>query len=185
MVAAPALPPQVFVPERARTRSEAVRHRTGRPSTLRLVTTGLVTTVLAESEGRPDVTDAAFQTLPALLAVSRIRVAASPRAMLEVPVRAQGVRLTLRGRVALGGLTLLGALGFLSLAHTGASDASSTSNASLHTAASVTVHDGDTLWAIANRVEPGSDPRSVIDRIRSLNKLDSAGLEAGQTLRLR
>ncbi|MGW5641912.1 LysM peptidoglycan-binding domain-containing protein [Saccharopolyspora sp. NPDC003752] len=46
----------------------------------------------------------------------------------------------------------------------------------------VEVHAGDTLWGIAGRVAPGSDPRAMVAKIVELNGLDEAALEAGRLL---
>jgi nucleoid-associated protein YgaU len=46
----------------------------------------------------------------------------------------------------------------------------------------VVVRPGDTLWAIATRIEPASDPRAVADGIASANAIDPAGLAPGQRL---
>lgn len=46
----------------------------------------------------------------------------------------------------------------------------------------VTVHAGESLWSFAEDLAPQSDPRDVVDDIRSLNQLSSAGLEPGQRL---
>lgn len=46
----------------------------------------------------------------------------------------------------------------------------------------VTVHQGDTLWAIAERVDPDADPRDTVARIASMNNLDSSALPAGSVL---
>jgi nucleoid-associated protein YgaU len=192
MVAAPALPPQVYVPERARTGSAVVRHLVGRPSTLRLVTTGLVTTVFAPPEAvehperRPGTQDEAFRTRTARLAIVELSGVPNPELVTITAQPQKNLRLTPRGRAVLVVLTIFGALAFLLIAHAGSSSATGSGpTGSLRSASSVTVHDGDTLWEIANRVEPGDDPRAVVDRIRSLNHLDSAALQAGQTLRLR
>ena len=44
------------------------------------------------------------------------------------------------------------------------------------------VRDGDTLWSIATRFRPSSDPRLVVDRIAGANRLDPAALVSGQQL---
>jgi len=49
---------------------------------------------------------------------------------------------------------------------------------------SITVGAGDTLWSIAEHVDPASDPRDVIAAIMTLNELTSSRLEAGQLLLL-
>lgn len=51
-------------------------------------------------------------------------------------------------------------------------------------AASVVVQPGDSLWTIAVRALPGSDPRDVVGELRSINHLSSADLVVGQRLRL-
>jgi hypothetical protein len=45
----------------------------------------------------------------------------------------------------------------------------------------VIVHDGDTLWTIAQRLAPHSDPRAVVDRLAS--ELGSADLQPGEVIR--
>lgn len=49
----------------------------------------------------------------------------------------------------------------------------------------VTVHAGDTLWAIASRVAPDVDPRAEVATLQRLNGLRGAALVPGQQLRLR
>jgi nucleoid-associated protein YgaU len=46
----------------------------------------------------------------------------------------------------------------------------------------VRVHAGDTLWGIANRVDPDADPRAVVHRIVELNGLGAPSVEAGSHL---
>ena len=46
----------------------------------------------------------------------------------------------------------------------------------------VTVQPGQTLWQIAKQVAPGDDPRDTVDRIRSLNGLDTTTVLPGQRL---
>jgi LysM repeat protein len=47
---------------------------------------------------------------------------------------------------------------------------------------SVVVHEGDTLWNIADRHAPNFDRRAVMDEIRRLNDLDGSTVEVGQKL---
>ncbi|MBV9594454.1 MAG: LysM peptidoglycan-binding domain-containing protein [Actinobacteria bacterium] len=50
----------------------------------------------------------------------------------------------------------------------------------------VVVQGGDSLWAIAGRLEPGADPRPVVTRLERVNHLaDGQALLPGQTLRTR
>jgi Tfp pilus assembly protein FimV len=44
------------------------------------------------------------------------------------------------------------------------------------------VRPGDTLWSIATRLEPSTDPRVVIDAITSANGVDPGALVPGQQL---
>lgn len=41
---------------------------------------------------------------------------------------------------------------------------------------------GDTLWGIASRLRPGSDPRPIILQIQQLNGVDAGSLAPGQRL---
>jgi LysM domain-containing protein len=50
------------------------------------------------------------------------------------------------------------------------------------TLAVVQVQAGETLQQIAHRVAPDAPVASVVERIRELNELESASLDAGQTL---
>lgn len=45
-----------------------------------------------------------------------------------------------------------------------------------------TVVPGDTLWDLAVALDPVGDPRLVVEHIREINGLSSAGLEVGQQL---
>jgi LysM domain len=89
------------------------------------------------------------------------------------------VRLTRRGRVVLV-MSVMFALVIagLTLGH-GSSLAASHAPAAHHT---VTVEAGETLWAVAARVAPHSDPRIVVADIESFNHLQSANVEPGQQL---
>src|SRR5690349_13324516 len=46
----------------------------------------------------------------------------------------------------------------------------------------IQVQTGETLQQVAHRVAPDSPVAQVVDRIRELNQLDSAAVDAGQTL---
>lgn len=48
----------------------------------------------------------------------------------------------------------------------------------------VTVHSGDTLWAIAGSHYPGDDVRARVAQLEAVNHLSSAGISPGQTLTL-
>ncbi len=51
-------------------------------------------------------------------------------------------------------------------------------------ASSVTVESGDTLWSLAQRLDPQANPREVIAAIMTLNRLDTPTLQPGQVLLL-
>ena len=103
------------------------------------------------------------------------------------PVRSAGgsvpLRLTRRGRLVIGGLGVVTALGLAAFAVPvlvggGAADPA----LELAGRASVVVHSGDTLWSIAEAVAPDTDPRAVVDAIQEANGLSGVGLVPGQVL---
>jgi nucleoid-associated protein YgaU len=49
---------------------------------------------------------------------------------------------------------------------------------------SYVVRAGDTLWSIAGRIAPGSDPRPVVDAIARANGVDAGAIVPGQVLRV-
>jgi len=89
------------------------------------------------------------------------------------------LRLTLRGRVVL--LAVLVVLLFAALSSLRTVTQAGTSNTGPATR-TITVHVGQTLWQIAEQVAPRDDPRDVVDRIRELNALNTAVVQAGQRL---
>jgi hypothetical protein len=48
----------------------------------------------------------------------------------------------------------------------------------------IIVREGDTLWSLAERIGPGTDPRLVIRDIKEQNNLHNSNLIAGQKLKL-
>jgi hypothetical protein len=95
----------------------------------------------------------------------------------------RSVRLTRRGRVVLVLAMVTIALVAFTVGRAGSSHAA-TERTVPTPYAQTTVHAGETLWSVATRVAPGRDPRVVVERIRELNHLDSASLQAGQQLLL-
>jgi nucleoid-associated protein YgaU len=93
--------------------------------------------------------------------------------------RRRPVRLTGRGRVVvLLVLVAVCVLGF-SLGHVSTQAASSTGRAQV---TAVTVERGETLWRLAQRVAPHTDPRLVVAAIERANHLHGAEVFAGQSL---
>lgn len=58
------------------------------------------------------------------------------------------------------------------------------SSGSTQVVGSVVVQPGDTLWSVAQRAEPGADPRTVVDRIKELNGLRGDAIVAGAVLQV-
>ena len=46
------------------------------------------------------------------------------------------------------------------------------------------VHQGQTLWSIADRDYPNQDPRSVVEQLMSINHLKSPIIWPGERLKL-
>lgn len=136
---------------------------------------------------------------PAAQPTARAVAGPSPRRVLRGPRGAShhgaGVaaarpvgtlRLTARGRVVL--LLAAAALTLLALsvgrAASQAAPAGAGAGAGRPVVEQVTVQPGETLWAIARRVAPGSDPRQVTAQLMRLNRLPDPQLRAGQQLLL-
>jgi len=47
---------------------------------------------------------------------------------------------------------------------------------------SYVVREGDTLWSIAERLAPGTDPRPVVDAVVLANRVDAGALVPGRIL---
>jgi len=83
--------------------------------------------------------------------------------------------------VSLAGLAALITLWLGSLANFSANSSAAPVSAPDQLAV-VQVQAGETLQQLAQRVAPGASAAQTVDRIRDLNKLDSAAIDAGQTL---
>ena len=101
-----------------------------------------------------------------------------PAVVATAPPRGR-LRLTRRGRLVL--VLLFVALCFVAFSLGRTSSQASTSPSGPATRA-VTVEPGQTLWQIAKTAVPGADPRDTIDRIRELNGMSTAPVQAGQRL---
>ncbi|HEY3574786.1 MAG TPA: LysM peptidoglycan-binding domain-containing protein [Arthrobacter sp.] len=102
------------------------------------------------------------------------------------PGKQPRLRLTRRGRIVLIGLplVLLAAviLSLTGLLNSPAKAADSASGLSVTPTVSVTVQPGESLWAIAGKVDPDRDPRDVIADIVQLNDLQAGKVMPGQQL---
>jgi hypothetical protein len=86
--------------------------------------------------------------------------------------------LTTRGRRVLAILALIPMV--IAMVLTGDHQASATGTAP--TTKQVVVHAGESLWEIAVRVDPNSDPRQTMWNIKQLNHMSDSRLDSGQSL---
>lgn len=105
----------------------------------------------------------------------------------EAHVRGQApLRLTRRGWIVLVVLPLMLLTAFLmslsGFLTSPAKAADSVSQLSVTPTLTVTVQQGQSLWAIAGTVAPERDPRDVVADIVQLNNLDGGGVNPGQQL---
>lgn len=87
-------------------------------------------------------------------------------------------RLTRRGVVVLTALVLALGVGLIWLARLSAPQPANAPSAPR----AVTVMPGDTLWSIATRVAPDTDPRAEVAALQQRNGLTSVDLVPGQVL---
>jgi hypothetical protein len=93
------------------------------------------------------------------------------------PARRRRVRLTRRGRLLLLAL-LVAATAFAAVLVASASRAADP----VGSRPTAVVRPGDTLWSVAERHVPGSDPFGAIEEIRRLNELSDYTVQPGQRL---
>jgi hypothetical protein len=97
------------------------------------------------------------------------------------------LRLTRRGRVVLTGLTALLVTVVMVVLGIGTGTAQATSTAPARGGADpnlvrVTVGPGENLWWVAEKADPGADPRDIIQEVVSLNRLADATVYPGEEL---
>ena len=103
-------------------------------------------------------------------------------------VRPAPLRLTRRGRIAVGtliglGVAALAAVIWLAIAGQAQASGSAKDGRTVGgTVARVVVKPGQTLWGIAAQVDPGADPRVIIPQIVDMNSLSSTAISVGQVL---
>ncbi|MGH4026223.1 MAG: LysM peptidoglycan-binding domain-containing protein [Pseudonocardiaceae bacterium] len=76
-------------------------------------------------------------------------------------------------------LAVVGVLGWLGQAASAGSSAETPAETSV-----VRVGAGETVWDVAVRVAPESDPRAVVQRIRELNGMTSSAVQPGERLQV-
>ncbi|RXZ46347.1 LysM peptidoglycan-binding domain-containing protein [Agromyces fucosus] len=94
------------------------------------------------------------------------------------------LRLTRRGRVVFTMLAALPLVVWVLVLVLGSGAAAADVDSAGATFEYVTVGQGDSLWAIAEAIDPSGDVREVIAEIVRLNGLDDAVVEPGQRLAL-
>lgn len=112
----------------------------------------------------------------------RISRATATRAPGPAPgaTRGTALRLTRRGRAAVVLVALFAALVVLAMRGAPAASTDVVNHPHLQT---VVVTPGDTLWSIAHRIPPASDPRATVAEIERLNALPDGGtIIVGQPL---
>jgi hypothetical protein len=92
------------------------------------------------------------------------------------------LRLTRRGRVVLTGLIALLITGLGVGTGTAEAANSAPSRGERGDVARVTVGQGESLWSVAENVDPGVDPRGIILEVISLNQLTGTTIYPGEQL---
>lgn len=92
------------------------------------------------------------------------------------------LRLTRRGRMVFSVLLVIPALIGAAFLGLNASPAVAEGSSAPVSMSYVTIQPGESLWAIAEGIAPGEDPRDVIAEILSLNGLTTAEVVAGARL---
>ncbi|HEY4270147.1 MAG TPA: LysM peptidoglycan-binding domain-containing protein [Galbitalea sp.] len=96
--------------------------------------------------------------------------------------RRSHLRMTARGRAV---LLVLVAIPVIAIALAfGLSAGGATATGSSSPLSTVTVQPGQTLWQVATKVAPQSDPRDVINDIMSVNRLTTATIQPGEKLEI-
>ncbi|MCZ3390260.1 MAG: LysM peptidoglycan-binding domain-containing protein [Actinomycetia bacterium] len=119
-----------------------------------------------------------------------LSAAAAPSLSGGLSIASGSVRLTRRGRLALVGLLAALAFALVSLGQVAASagpagsDGSADAGASTPVSTTWVVQPGETLWVIAELVDPQTDPRETVARIAAMNNLPSSSVQAGQELQI-
>ena len=109
-----------------------------------------------------------------------------PTATAAIDGGSPQVRLTPRGRLALVAAVMLAASLVLALLTLGPVFAQADSGAAGAAPVSSTwvVQPGETLWVIAERLDPDTDPRETVARIVAMNDLPDSSVLVGQELQI-
>ena len=108
--------------------------------------------------------------------------AAAPTRPSRSAGQAGGLRLTRRGRVALGVLSTLFLLLVVLFSGRLSADAGTSMSDQGRATGVVVVQAGESLWQIAQAIAPQADPRETVTLIRELNGLGEAAIVPGQSI---
>lgn len=125
--------------------------------------------------------------MSATIATTGFRTAAMPQQSAPAPAGGQAharLRLTRRGRIVFTTLAAVPVVVWALATVLGAGGAAAEVDGGAAMFEYVTIHQGDSLWGIAESIAPNGDPRVVIDEIIRLNGLEGAVVEPGQRLAL-
>lgn len=99
-------------------------------------------------------------------------------------VSSSRLRITRRGRLVLTSLVVgpLVAVGVIAGVSATSAIATSANTSAVVEFEYLTINAGESLWQVAERIAPTSDPRDVVADIVSLNQLSTSSVEAGQRI---
>ncbi|MGO1435544.1 MAG: LysM peptidoglycan-binding domain-containing protein [Canibacter sp.] len=99
------------------------------------------------------------------------------------PQASSKLRLTRRGRLVFGAIGAIAIAGVIAGgALLGPASAEATSVSSSSSFGYVLPAYGDSLWSIAERLDPNSDPRDLVYELVQLNNLPSSALQANEAI---
>jgi hypothetical protein len=93
-----------------------------------------------------------------------------------------GVRLTRRGRIAVGVLSALFLLVVMVVSGRMTADAGTAAGDQGRATGVVVVQPGESLWQIAKAIAPQTDPRATVTLLRELNGLGDSVVVPGQSI---
>lgn len=108
--------------------------------------------------------------------------AAAPTRSAAPTSSSGGLRLTRRGRVALGVVSTLFLLLVVLFSGRLSADAGISMSDQGRATGVVVVQAGESLWQIAQAIAPQADPREIVTLIRELNGLGEAAVVPGQSI---
>ena len=101
----------------------------------------------------------------------------------QAPVAPAAFRITRRGRLVLVALVVALAFAVISLGQAALSpQAQAGSETSSDASRTWVVQPNETLWSIAEQVDPDADPRETVARIVSMNDLPDSAVLVGQEI---